>query len=62
MLSPNPRLSNGTLPSTPLLRPGIVNGMDISEWSPARDKFLAFKYNADTAEAGKVSEARLSNG
>lgn len=33
---------------------GIVNGMDVAEWSPARDKFLAFKYNAETVEAGKA--------
>lgn len=33
---------------------GIVNGMDVSEWSPALDKFLKFKYDATTVEAGKA--------
>jgi granule-bound starch synthase len=32
---------------------GIVNGMDVADWNPALDKFLAFKYNAETVEAGK---------
>lgn len=33
---------------------GIVNGMDVEEWSPSRDKFLKFKYDAKTVEAGKA--------
>lgn len=33
---------------------GIVNGMDVEEWSPALDKFLKFKYDAETVEAGKA--------
>lgn len=33
---------------------GIVNGMDPEEWSPARDKFLPFKFNEDTVDAGKA--------
>ena len=33
---------------------GIVNGMDPEEWSPSLDKFLAFKYNEETVEAGKA--------
>jgi granule-bound starch synthase len=33
---------------------GIVNGMDVEEWSPALDKFLKFKYDASTVEAGKA--------
>ncbi|PSC71300.1 GBSSIb [Micractinium conductrix] len=33
---------------------GIVNGMDVEEWSPALDKFLKFKYDATTVEAGKA--------
>lgn len=33
---------------------GIVNGMDVTEWSPALDKFLKFKYDASTVEAGKA--------
>lgn len=32
---------------------GVVNGMDVADWNPALDKFLAFKYNADSVEAGK---------
>ena len=32
---------------------GIVNGMDVADWNPALDKFLAFKYNAESVEAGK---------
>jgi granule-bound starch synthase len=33
---------------------GIVNGMDVSDWNPALDKFLSFKYNAETMESGKA--------
>lgn len=33
---------------------GIVNGMDVEEWSPALDKFLKFKYDKSTVEAGKA--------
>jgi granule-bound starch synthase len=33
---------------------GIVNGMDVEEWSPALDKFLKFKYDRTTVEAGKA--------
>ncbi|KAL4458488.1 hypothetical protein ABPG75_013353 [Micractinium tetrahymenae] len=33
---------------------GIVNGMDVEEWSPALDKFLKFKYDKTTVEAGKA--------
>lgn len=32
---------------------GIVNGMDVADWNPALDKFLSFKYNAESVEAGK---------
>lgn len=32
---------------------GIVNGMDVADWNPALDKTLAFKYNAESVEAGK---------
>ncbi len=32
---------------------GIVNGMDVADWNPATDKFLALKYNAASVEAGK---------
>lgn len=33
---------------------GIVNGMDVADWNPALDKFLSFKYNAESVEAGKA--------
>ncbi|CAL8469225.1 g8766 [Coccomyxa elongata] len=33
---------------------GIVNGMDISDWNPAVDKFLDVKYDASTLEEGKA--------
>jgi granule-bound starch synthase len=33
---------------------GIVNGMDVADWNPALDKFLSFKYNAQTMESGKA--------
>ena len=32
---------------------GVVNGMDVADWNPALDKFLAFKYNSESVEAGK---------
>jgi len=33
---------------------GIVNGMDVADWNPALDKFLSFKYNEETMDAGKA--------
>ncbi|KQK19733.1 granule-bound starch synthase 1, chloroplastic/amyloplastic [Brachypodium distachyon] len=33
---------------------GIVNGMDVSEWDPTKDKFIAVKYDASTAVEGKA--------
>ena len=27
---------------------GIVNGMDVSEWDPSKDKYIAVKYDATT--------------
>lgn len=33
---------------------GIVNGMDITDWNPAVDKFLDVKYDASTLEEGKA--------
>lgn len=27
---------------------GIVNGMDVSEWDPSRDKYIAVKYDVST--------------
>ena len=33
---------------------GIVNGMDISDWNPAVDKFLDINYDASTLEEGKA--------
>lgn len=34
---------------------GIVNGMDITEWSPKVDKFLDVKYDKDTVVEGKAA-------
>ena len=33
---------------------GVVNGMDVADWNPALDKFLSFKYNAETMDSGKA--------
>lgn len=33
---------------------GIVNGMDVSDWNPAVDKFLDVKFDASTLEEGKA--------
>nr|AGG08862.1 waxy protein [Aegilops umbellulata]AGG08863.1 waxy protein [Aegilops umbellulata] len=33
---------------------GIVNGMDVSEWDPTKDKFLAANYDITTALEGKA--------
>lgn len=33
---------------------GIVNGMDVKEWSPELDKYLDFKYNQNTVVEGKA--------
>jgi granule-bound starch synthase len=33
---------------------GVVNGMDVADWNPALDKFLAFKYNEESMDAGKA--------
>ena len=33
---------------------GVVNGMDVADWNPALDKFLSFKYNEETMDAGKA--------
>jgi granule-bound starch synthase len=27
---------------------GIVNGMDVSEWDPSKDKYIAVKYDVST--------------
>jgi len=34
---------------------GIVNGMDPTEWHPAKDKFLDVKYTASTVHQGKAA-------
>jgi len=34
---------------------GIVNGMDITEWDPSKDKFLDTNYDKTTVEAGKAA-------
>ncbi|EIE21159.1 granule-bound starch synthase [Coccomyxa subellipsoidea C-169] len=33
---------------------GIVNGMDVTDWNPAVDKFLDVKFDASTLEDGKA--------
>ncbi|RCV20020.1 hypothetical protein SETIT_4G022400v2 [Setaria italica] len=33
---------------------GIVNGMDVSEWDPSKDKYIATKYDVSTAIAAKA--------
>ncbi|AQL02319.1 Granule-bound starch synthase 1 chloroplastic/amyloplastic [Zea mays] len=33
---------------------GIVNGMDVSEWDPSRDKYIAVKYDVSTAVEAKA--------
>jgi len=30
---------------------GIVNGMDVSEWDPSKDKYIAVKYDVSTVSA-----------
>jgi granule-bound starch synthase len=32
---------------------GIVNGMDVSEWNPAKDKYLSVKYERENMVTGK---------
>ncbi|KAF5836718.1 starch synthase catalytic domain-containing protein [Dunaliella salina] len=34
---------------------GIVNGMDVEEWDPRMDKYLAAKYDKSTVHAGKAA-------
>lgn len=34
---------------------GIVNGMDVEEWDPRKDKFLTVKYDKTTVHAGKAA-------
>jgi len=38
---------------------GIVNGMDVTEWNPAKDKFLDVKYDKTTVVAGKAAAKEL---
>lgn len=33
---------------------GIVNGMDVEEWNPTKDKFLDVKFDAKTVKEGKA--------
>nr|ARA71548.1 starch synthase [Eleusine coracana] len=33
---------------------GIVNGMDVSEWDPSKDKYIAVKYDEETAMEAKA--------
>ncbi|KAG8069500.1 hypothetical protein GUJ93_ZPchr0006g41416 [Zizania palustris] len=33
---------------------GIVNGMDVSEWDPSKDKYITVKYDATTAVEAKA--------
>ncbi|KAL6606576.1 hypothetical protein ACP70R_042229 [Stipagrostis hirtigluma subsp. patula] len=42
---------------------GIVNGMDVSEWDPSRDKYITVKYDAATAvEAKALNKEALQAG
>lgn len=34
---------------------GIVNGMDVTEWSPKTDKYLPVKYDRNTVFEGKAA-------
>jgi len=34
---------------------GIVNGMDVEEWDPRMDKYLAVKYDKASVHAGKAA-------
>ncbi len=34
---------------------GVVNGMDVEEWAPSKDKFLDVKYDKDTVIEGKAA-------
>lgn len=33
---------------------GIVNGMDVSEWDPSKDKYIAVKYDVSTVDEAKA--------
>ncbi len=37
---------------------GILNGIDTAYWDPAADPYLARRYDADTADAGKAANKR----
>lgn len=34
---------------------GIVNGMDVQEWNPSKDKYIGIHYNAATVSALRFS-------
>eukprot|EP00951_Prasinocladus_malaysianus_P023372 scaffold198604_cov41-Prasinocladus_malaysianus.AAC.1 len=38
---------------------GIVNGMDVGEWTPKKDKFLDVKYDKTTVVSGKAAAKAL---
>ncbi|CAD7703004.1 unnamed protein product [Ostreobium quekettii] len=38
---------------------GIVNGMEVSEWSPMKDKYLDVKFDKDTVKEGKAVAKEL---
>ncbi|OEL23155.1 Granule-bound starch synthase 1, chloroplastic/amyloplastic [Dichanthelium oligosanthes] len=38
---------------------GIVNGMDVSEWDPSKDKYIATKYDVSTGTGKKKFERML---
>ena len=38
---------------------GIVNGMDIQEWNPLKDKYIAVKFDSSTV---RTYELELDNG
>lgn len=33
---------------------GIVNGMDVNEWNPATDKYIAANYDAETVSSSDL--------
>lgn len=60
-LGPNKGTRSSSIPLTELSMlirasggaEGIVNGMDVSEWSPKVDKFLDVNFDEETVEMGK---------
>ena len=40
---------------------GIVNGMDVSEWDPSKDKYIATKYDVSTVSCSCLICRRTVN-